>query len=63
VISASAGLGETMAVTMVIGNKDEVPGSVFAQGQSIASKIAVTFNESTASVGLAHRHRGHPPGR
>ena len=47
ILGLGRALGETMAVTMVIGNKDEVPGSVFAQGQSIASKIAVTFNEST----------------
>jgi phosphate transport system permease protein len=47
ILGLGRALGETMAVTMVIGNKDEVPVSVFAQGQSIASKIAVTFNEST----------------
>ncbi len=47
ILGLGRALGETMAVTMVIGNKDEVPVSIFAQGQSIASKIAVTFNEST----------------
>jgi len=47
ILGLGRALGETMAVTMVIGNKDETPISVFAQGQSIASKIAVTFNEST----------------
>ena len=47
ILGLGRALGETMAVTMVIGNTDQVPVSVFAQGQSIASKIAVTFNEST----------------
>ncbi len=43
-------LGETMAVTMVIGNAQDIPTSIFGQSQTIASKIATTFNE--ASVGL-----------
>jgi phosphate transport system permease protein len=43
-------LGETMAVTMVIGNGQGIPRSLFDQAQTIASKIATTFNE--ASVGL-----------
>lgn len=47
ILGLGRALGETMAVTMVIGNKDEIPTSIFNQGQSIASKIAVTFNEST----------------
>jgi phosphate transport system permease protein len=36
-------LGETIAVTMVIGNVDQVPSSVFQPGQSIASKIATNL--------------------
>jgi phosphate transport system permease protein len=43
-------LGETMAVTMVIGNAQEVPTSLFSPAQTIASQIATTFNE--AQVGL-----------
>jgi len=42
--------GETMAVTMVIGNAQNIPSRLFDQGQTIASKIATTFNE--ASIGL-----------
>ena len=42
--------GETMAVTMVIGNAQDLPTSIFDQSQTIASKIATTFNE--ASIGL-----------
>ncbi|MDA8237418.1 MAG: phosphate ABC transporter permease subunit PstC [Chloroflexi bacterium] len=47
ILGLGRALGETLAVTMVIGNTDAIPTSVFSQGQSIASKIAVTFNEST----------------
>ena len=43
-------LGETMAVTMVIGNAGSIPTSIFGQSQTIASKIATTFSE--ASVGI-----------
>ncbi len=43
-------LGETMAVTMVIGNAQAIPDSLFDQAQTIASKIATTFNE--ASIGI-----------
>ncbi len=43
-------LGETMAVTMVIGNGAAIPTSIFGQAQTIASKIATTFSE--ASVGI-----------
>jgi phosphate transport system permease protein len=43
-------LGETMAVTMVIGNSPSIPSSLFDQAQTIASQIATTFNE--AQVGL-----------
>jgi len=50
ILGLGRALGETMAVTMVIGNKDAIPDSLFAQAQTIASKIATTFNE--ASVGI-----------
>jgi len=39
-------LGETMAVTMLIGNKEEIGLSVFALGDSIASRIANQLNEA-----------------
>jgi phosphate transport system permease protein len=39
-------LGETMAVTMLIGNRDEVRLSPFALGDSIASRIANQLNEA-----------------
>jgi phosphate transport system permease protein len=39
-------LGETMAVTMLIGNAPEIHLTPFAPGDSIASKIANAFDES-----------------
>jgi phosphate transport system permease protein len=40
-------LGETMAVTMVIGNSPAIHASLLAPGYSIASVIANEFNEAT----------------
>jgi phosphate transport system permease protein len=45
-------LGETIAVTMLIGNMNKAPDSLFAPGQTIASLIANQFNEAGAE---AHR--------
>ncbi len=39
-------LGETMAVTFVIGNATRLSPSIFAQGSTIASTIANEFNEA-----------------
>jgi len=39
-------LGETMAVTFVIGNAFRMPGSIFDPGNSIASALANEFNEA-----------------
>jgi phosphate transport system permease protein len=50
ILGLGRALGETMAVTMVIGNKTQIPTSVFQSSQTIASQIATTFNE--ASIGL-----------
>ena len=40
-------LGETIAVTMVIGNAEGIPSSLFLPGNTIASKIANTIGEAT----------------
>ena len=48
VLGLGRAMGETMAVTMTIGNRDAVPMSLFSQGQSIASLIA---NELTNNNG------------
>jgi phosphate transport system permease protein len=50
ILGLGRALGETMAVTMVIGNRDAIPASLFDQTQTIASKIATSFSE--ASVGI-----------
>ncbi|MGO4704929.1 phosphate ABC transporter permease subunit PstC [Microvirga sp. 2MCAF38] len=39
-------LGETMAVTFVIGNANRLSGSLFDPGSTIASRIANEFNEA-----------------
>lgn len=39
-------LGETMAVTFVIGNADRISASVFSSGNTIASIVALEFPES-----------------
>lgn len=40
-------LGETMAVTMVIGNMNSFPESIFSPGNTMASIIANEFSEAT----------------
>jgi phosphate transport system permease protein len=40
ILGLGRALGETMAVTMTIGNRDAIPTSFFSQGQTIASLIA-----------------------
>ena len=45
-------LGETMAVTMVIGNRPEVARSLFAPGYSMAAVIANEFTEATGDLYL-----------
>jgi phosphate transport system permease protein len=50
ILGLGRALGETMAVTMIIGNKDAIPSSLFDQTQTIASKIATTFNEAPAGL-------------
>ena len=39
-------LGETMAVTFVIGNANRIGASLFASGNTIASQVALEFGES-----------------
>jgi phosphate transport system permease protein len=41
-------LGETMAVTFVIGNADHISASLFSSGNTIASIVALEFPESPA---------------
>jgi phosphate transport system permease protein len=46
-------LGETMAVTMVIGNSNFIPTNIFSPGNTLASVIANEFTEATGSLYLA----------
>ncbi len=46
-------LGETMAVTMVIGNHAGISRSLFAPGYTLASVIANEFSEATGDVYLS----------
>ena len=46
-------LGETMAVTMVIGNHADISKSLFAPGYTLASVIANEFSEATGDLYLS----------
>jgi phosphate transport system permease protein len=50
VLALGRALGETIAVTMVIGNRDEIPKSIFSPGYTLASKIANEFSEATGNL-------------
>jgi phosphate transport system permease protein len=50
ILGLGRALGETMAVTMVIGNKYALTASLFSPGATIASKIAGEFGEATGDV-------------
>jgi phosphate transport system permease protein len=52
-LALARALGETMAVTMVIGNAPEVHASLFAPGYTIAAAIADQFSEATGNVYLS----------
>jgi len=47
ILGLGRALGETMAVTMVIGNRAEISASLFAPGYTMASLIANQFSEAT----------------
>ena len=46
-------LGETMAVTMVIGNRAQIVSSLFAPAQTMASVIANEYAEATSDIHLS----------
>ncbi len=49
-LALARSLGETMAVTMVIGNTPQIRASLFAPGYSIAAVIANEFTEATGQL-------------
>jgi phosphate transport system permease protein len=51
-LALARALGETMAVTMVIGNSPKISASLFAPGYSIAAVIANEFTEATGDLYL-----------
>ena len=51
-LALARALGETMAVTMVIGNDPKINASLFAPGYSIAAVIANEFTEATGDMYL-----------
>jgi phosphate transport system permease protein len=51
-LALARSLGETMAVTMVIGNEPKIHASLFAPGYSIAAVIANEFTEATGELYL-----------
>ena len=50
VLALGRALGETVAVTMVIGNRYEIPPSVFSPAYTLASVIANEFTEATGTI-------------
>lgn len=52
-LSLGRALGETMAVTMLIGNTSAVPTSIFAPGNTMASVIANEFTEADHTLYLS----------
>jgi phosphate transport system permease protein len=50
ILGLGRALGETMAVTMVIGNGYNLTASLFSPGSTIASKIASNFGDAAAGV-------------
>ena len=53
ILGLGRALGETMAVTMLIGNKHEISASLFAPGYTMASLIANEFSEASGDLHLA----------
>lgn len=53
VLGLGRALGETMAVTMVIGNRPDISASLFAPGYTLASVIANEFTEATTDLYLS----------
>lgn len=53
ILGLGRALGETMAVTMVIGNRHEIAASLFAPGYTMAAAIANEFSEAVEPMHLA----------
>jgi phosphate transport system permease protein len=53
ILGLGRAIGETMAVTMVIGNRPQISASLFAPSYTIASVIANEFTEATGDLYLS----------
>lgn len=53
ILGLGRALGETMAVTMLIGNRPEISASLFAPAYTLASVIANEFTEATGDLHIA----------
>jgi len=53
ILGLGRALGETMAVTMVIGNRHEIAASLFAPGYTMAAAIANEFSEAVEDIHLS----------
>ena len=53
ILGLGRALGETMAVTMLIGNTHEISASLLAPGYTMASLIANEFSEATSDLHLS----------
>src|SRR5919112_6642501 len=53
ILGLGRALGETMAVTMLIGNRHEIAASLFAPGYTMAAVIANEFTEATTDIHLS----------
>ena len=73
ILGLGRALGETMAVTMVIGNTPQIAASLFKPGYTLASVIANEFTEATTDMylqafvrdraGAVRRHNFREPHR
>ena len=53
ILGLGRALGETMAVTMLIGNRHEIAASLFAPGYTMAAAIANEFSEAVTDIHLS----------
>lgn len=53
ILGLGRALGETMAVTMLIGNRHDISASLFAPGYTMAAAIANEFSEAVTDIHLS----------